>query len=75
MLQRNPHPYALDVPAIPATVQGGDTVEHPDLIAGFVPVDDPAPEPEPDPEPEAAAPSKTTKPKRPAPAGDDTPEV
>ncbi|BFP50028.1 hypothetical protein KCMC57_63960 (plasmid) [Kitasatospora sp. CMC57] len=71
MLQRNPHPYALDVPAIPATVQGGDTVEHPVLIAGFVPVDDPGP----DPEPEAAAPPKTTKPKRPAAAGDDTPEV
>ncbi len=44
MLQRNPHPYALDVPAIPATVQPGDTVDHPVLIAGFEPVDT---EPEP----------------------------
>jgi hypothetical protein len=37
-LQRNPHPFALDVPAIPATVQPGDTVDHPDPIAGFEPV-------------------------------------
>jgi len=35
VLQRNPHPYALDVPAVPATVQPGDAVDHPDPIAGF----------------------------------------
>lgn len=45
MLQRNPHPYALDVPAIPATVQPGDTVDHPDLIAGFEPAEQAEPEP------------------------------
>jgi hypothetical protein len=53
VLQRNPHPYALDVPAIPATVQPGDTVDHPDLIAGFEPA-------EPEPEPAAKA-AKTVK--------------
>lgn len=56
MLQRNPNPYALDVPAIPATVQGGDTVDWPDPIAGFEPAtpkpDDPTPaDDEPTPEP------------------------
>lgn len=55
MLQRNPHPYALDVPAIPATVQPGDTVDWPDPIAGFEAVPDgPVPEVE-------AASAKTSK--------------
>jgi hypothetical protein len=40
VLQRNPHPYALDVPAIPATVQPGDTVDWHQYIAGFEPVPD-----------------------------------
>lgn len=44
MLQRNPHPYALDVPDIPATVQPGDTVDWPLPIAGFEPVADTPPE-------------------------------
>ncbi|MBB4893563.1 hypothetical protein FHS39_002594 [Streptomyces olivoverticillatus] len=43
MLQRNPHPYALDVPDIPATVQPGATVDWPRLIAGFEPVADASP--------------------------------
>lgn len=38
MLQRSTHESAVDVPAIPATVQPGETVDHPDLIAGFEPV-------------------------------------
>lgn len=58
MLQRNPHPYALDVPAVPATVQPGETVDWPDLIAGFEPVPDgPSLEPAATPE----APAKTPK--------------
>jgi hypothetical protein len=40
VLQRNPHPYPVDIPAIPTTVQGGATVDWPDPIAGFEPADD-----------------------------------
>lgn len=40
MLQRNPNPYALDVPDIPATVQPGETVDWPTPIAGFEAVED-----------------------------------
>lgn len=46
MLQRNASDHQLDVPAIPATVQPGDIVDHEWPIVGFVPVD---PEPEPSP--------------------------
>jgi len=38
VLQRNPHPYALDVPDIPATVQPGESVDWHQYIAGFEPV-------------------------------------
>lgn len=44
MLQRNPFPYALDVPDIPATVQPGETVDWQWPIAGFEPVADAPPE-------------------------------
>ncbi|MEV8523131.1 hypothetical protein AB0451_03085 [Streptomyces sp. NPDC052000] len=44
MLQRNPNPYALDVPDIPATLQPGETVDWPLPIAGFEPVEDAPPE-------------------------------
>lgn len=57
MLQRNASDHPLDVPAISATVQPGDTVEHPIPIVGFEPV-------EPDPEP---SPPKTAR-KQAAPA-------
>ena len=40
MLQRNPHPYALDVPDIPATVQPGESVDWHQYVAGFEPVAD-----------------------------------
>jgi hypothetical protein len=43
VLQRNPNPYDVDVPAIPATVPAGGTVDWPTPIAGFEPADpDPA---------------------------------
>lgn len=48
MLQRNASDHPLDVPAISATVQPGETVDHEWPIVGFEPVD-PAPEPEPSP--------------------------
>jgi hypothetical protein len=35
MQQRNATDHPLDVPAIPATVQPGDTVDWPVPIAGF----------------------------------------
>jgi hypothetical protein len=35
----------VDVPAVPATVQPGDTVDWPHPIAGFEPVDEPEPTP------------------------------
>ncbi|MBX7464971.1 hypothetical protein [Streptomyces sp. NPDC057910] len=60
MLQRNPHPYALDVPDIPATVQPGETVDWDRPIAGFEPVDDSSPAEAEDPKPtrsKKAAPS------------------
>ncbi|MFF4403838.1 hypothetical protein [Streptomyces sp. NPDC001404] len=34
-LQRSTHESAVDVPAIPATVQSGEAVDWPDPIAGF----------------------------------------
>lgn len=43
MRQRNPGPYPLIVPDIPAEVAPGDDVDYPDLIAGFEPVVEPAP--------------------------------
>ncbi|MFD7016138.1 hypothetical protein [Streptomyces sp. NPDC059928] len=43
MLQRNPNPYALDVPDIPATVQPGESVDWHWPIAGFEPVEDAPP--------------------------------
>ncbi|WP_327066901.1 hypothetical protein [Kitasatospora sp. NBC_01302] len=62
MLQRNPHPYALVVPDIPAEVQPGETTDWPRPIVGFEPVaDDAAPLP-PEPAPskrKAAAPAPT----------------
>jgi hypothetical protein len=42
MQQRNATDHPLDVPAIPATVQPGDTVDWPVPIAGFEPVPSPA---------------------------------
>ena len=61
MLQRNPHPYALLVPDIPAEVQPGESVDWPVPIAGFepTPAEEPAP-PEPAPSKrKAAAPAAT----------------
>lgn len=58
MLQRSTHSSPVDVPAIPATVQPGETVDWPDPIAGFEPVPDaPSPSPEPAPVKKKAAPS------------------
>lgn len=51
MLQRSTHESAVDVPAIPATVQPGETVDWPDPIAGFEPVPEAAPPPSPEPTP------------------------
>ncbi|MEY9937294.1 hypothetical protein [Streptacidiphilus sp. MAP5-3] len=48
MLQRNATDHPLDVPAIPATVQPGETVDWKDPIVGFEPVEA-APVPEPSP--------------------------
>lgn len=39
MLQRNSGDHPLDVMAIPATVQPGDTVDWPEPIVGFEPVE------------------------------------
>lgn len=61
MLQRNPYPYALDVPDIPATVQPGDTVDWPHPIAGFEPGEDAPPA-------EADAPKTRSKKAAPEPA-------
>lgn len=49
MLQRSTHESAVDVPAIPATVQPGETVDWPDPISGFEPVPEDAPSPSPEP--------------------------
>lgn len=35
--QRNPHPYPVVVPAIPATVEPGETVTWPYPVAGLEP--------------------------------------
>ena len=61
MLQRNATDHPLDVPAIPATVQPGDTVDWPHPIIGFEPV---APDPEP-------SPPKTARSKAAAAAGEE----
>ncbi|RLU81130.1 hypothetical protein CTZ27_33365 [Streptomyces griseocarneus] len=50
-LQRSTHEAAVDIPAIPATVQPGVTVDWPDPIAGFVLVDDPPSPPADEPRP------------------------
>lgn len=42
MLQRNDGDHALDVPAVPITLQPGDTVDWPDPIIGCTPVPSPA---------------------------------
>lgn len=65
MLQRSTHTVPVDVPAIPATVLPGESVDWPDPIAGFEAVKDETPA-EPD------TPAKTTR-KRTGAA--DTPEV
>jgi len=39
VLQRNSGDHPLDVMAIPATVQPGDTVDWPEPIVGFEPVE------------------------------------
>lgn len=51
MLQRSTHESPVDVPAIPATVRPGETIDWPDPIAGFESVTDPAPPPSPEPIP------------------------
>lgn len=38
-LQKSTHEAAVDIPAIPATVQPGETINWPDPIAGFVVID------------------------------------
>jgi hypothetical protein len=45
--QRNPGPYPLTLPTLdpPREVREGDVIDHPTLLAGFVPVDEPT-EPE-----------------------------
>lgn len=57
MLQRNVSDHPLDVPAIPATVQPGDTVDWPVPIAGFEAVPSPV--------------AKATRSKSPAQSGDE----
>lgn len=47
MLQRNPGTLPLDVPAIPATVPPGGTVDWPHPVTGLEPAGQPAPDPEP----------------------------
>ncbi|NUP48067.1 MAG: hypothetical protein HOW97_12240 [Catenulispora sp.] len=48
MLQRNTTDHPLDVWAASATVQPGDTIDYPDPLIGFEPVEgEPAPEPSP----------------------------
>jgi hypothetical protein len=44
VLQRNPGPYPLTLPTLdpPREVQEGDVIDHPTLLAGFVPVDEQA---------------------------------
>lgn len=64
-LQRNATDHPLDVPAASATVQPGDTLDWPDPVIGFEPV-----EPEPDPEP---SPTKTRT-KSTATAGEEAPK-
>jgi hypothetical protein len=51
VLQRSTHESPVDVPAIPATVQPGESVDWPAPIAGFEPVPDQAPPPSPEPVP------------------------
>jgi hypothetical protein len=53
VLQRNPGPDPVDIPAIPATVAGGEVVDWHLPIAGFEPV-------EPDPIPAKPAITKPT---------------
>lgn len=61
MLQRSTHESPVDVPAIPATVWPGETVNWPDPIAGFEPVPDTAPTPSPEPtQKKKAAPAAAT---------------
>lgn len=69
MLQRNPHPYALDVPDIPATVQPGESVDWHQFIAGFEPVTD---EPDDTPTTPEAPPEPATKTTKRAAASADT---
>jgi hypothetical protein len=54
VLQRNATDHPLDVPAIPITLQPGDTVDWPDPIVGCEAV------PEPSPPKKRAAPAATT---------------
>jgi hypothetical protein len=44
MLQRNDRHHSVDLPTLnpPATVHPGETIDHDELIAGFVPVEEPA---------------------------------
>lgn len=61
MLQRSTHESPVDVPAIPATVWPGETVDWPNPIAGFEPVPDaPSPSPEPTPKKKATPASAAT---------------
>jgi hypothetical protein len=72
VLQRSLHEAAVDVPAIPATIQPGDTVDWPIPISGFVQVD--AVEAEGLPIGDPPAPSKTARKKsapEPAPVGEE----
>jgi hypothetical protein len=55
VLQRSTHESPVDVPAVPATVWPGETVDWPDPIAGFEPVTDSAPPPSPEPAPKKKA--------------------
>jgi hypothetical protein len=63
--QRNPLPYPVDVPAIPATVQPGEVVTWPHPIAGFEPAADASPA---DPAPTAAKKKAAS----PAPTGEES---
>ncbi|MFL4491567.1 hypothetical protein ACJ6WD_09940 [Streptomyces sp. VTCC 41912] len=68
MRQRSTHEAPVDVPAIPATVEPGEVVDWPDLIAGFEPVTE---EPSTD---KAEGPAKTARSKKSAPASAPTGE-
>ncbi len=39
MLQRNPGPYTYDLPTLGVRLLAGEEIDHPDKLAGLVPVE------------------------------------